>query len=200
MEVKLDKRYPIAAGVDRCWAVLADVRALAACMPGAQITEQVDAQRYKGSVRAKVGPALMVFGGELALLQVDVAARSLQVSAKGADRGGSSATMNLTARLEPGESAATAVLVGTATVTVAGKLAQFGSRLLVPVADAMLAQFADNFAAAAAALSPPQGGPDEAGPAEAAAAPAAAPRELNALALLWAAFKGWLARLFGRGG
>jgi hypothetical protein len=40
--------------------------------------------------------------------------------------------------------------VGQATVTVSGKLAQFGSRLLVPVSDAMLAQFADNFRAAAA--------------------------------------------------
>jgi hypothetical protein len=58
------------------------------------------------------------------------------------------------------------VLVGQATVTVSGKLAQFGSRLLVPVSDAMLAQFADNFRAAAAAV--PMGA-GAAGTAEAAA-------------------------------
>ncbi len=34
---------------------------------------------------------------------------------------------------------------------MSGKLAQFGARLIVPVSDAMLAQFADNFRAAAAA-------------------------------------------------
>jgi carbon monoxide dehydrogenase subunit G len=198
MEVKFDKRYPFAAGVEPCWTVLADVRALAACMPGAQITEQVDAQRYKGNVRAKVGPALMVFGGEFTVQRVDAAARSLQLTAKGADRGGSSATMNMLARLEPGEDPGHAVLVGTATVAVAGKLAQFGNRLLVPVADAMLAQFADNFGAAAAAVAPPVAA--GAAPAEAAPGAAdAAPRELNAIALLWAAFKAWLARLFGRG-
>ena len=49
--------------------------------------------------------------------------------------------------------AGTSVLVGQASIVVSGKLAQFGSRLLVPVSDAMLAQFADNFRAAAAASS-----------------------------------------------
>jgi hypothetical protein len=44
------------------------------------------------------------------------------------------------------------VLVGHSTVVVSGKLAQFGSRLLVPVSDMMLGQFAENFRAAAAAV------------------------------------------------
>jgi carbon monoxide dehydrogenase subunit G len=216
MEVKLDKRYPIAASVDQCWAVLSDIRATAGCMPGAQITEQVDDTHFKGSVRSKVGPAVMNFGGDIELLGIDPAERSLDMTGKGADKAGSSAQMNLRAHLEPGEAPGTAVLVGTATITVSGKLAQFGSRLLVPVSDAMLAQFADNFRAAAAAVPAPSAlavveaaaaaGEAGAAPLVVAApvpAPAAAPapqpvRELNALALLWIVVKGWLARLFGR--
>jgi uncharacterized protein len=70
---------------------------------------------------------------------------------KGADKGGSSASMDLTAHLEPTRRRRRhSVLHGQATVIVSGKLAQFGSRLLVPVSDAMLAQFADNFRKAAA--------------------------------------------------
>lgn len=198
MEVKLEKRYPVAAGVDQAWAVLSDVRATAACMPGAAITEQVDATHYKGSVKSKIGPAMMNFGGEIEVLALDAATKSMQMLGKGADKAGSSASMNLAARVEPGEGAADSVLVGTATVVVSGKLAQFGSRLLVPVSDAMLAQFADNFRAAAAAVPVATGS----APAPAAAAPAA-PRpvkELNALALLWQVFKTWLAGLFGRKG
>jgi carbon monoxide dehydrogenase subunit G len=235
MEVKLDKRYPVAAGIDKAWAVLSDVRAVAACMPGAQITEQLDATHYKGTVKTKIGPASMQFNGDIELLGLDPAARSLQMLGKGADRGGSSASMKLTAHIEPGETADACVLVGQATVTVSGKLAQFGSRLLVPVSDAMLAQFADHFRAAAAAVPaaaadrapdatevaavspplPPGGGgvggegtsplqataePPVAAPAappEPQAAPAQ-PTELNALALMWTVFKGWLAGLFGR--
>jgi hypothetical protein len=94
----------------------------------------------------------MQFGGEIEVLGIDAAARAMQMVGKGADRGGSSASMKLSAHIEPGATPQTSLLVGQATVTVSGKLAQFGSRLLVPVSDAMLAQFADNFRAAAAAV------------------------------------------------
>jgi len=197
MEVKLDKKYPLQVGVEQAWAVLSDIRATAACMPGAQITEQVDDTHYKGTVKSKVGPAVMVFNGDIEVLGLDPAARQLQMLGKGADKAGSSASMNLTAHVEPGEAAGTATLVGLATITVSGKLAQFGSRLLVPVSDAMLAQFADNFRAAAAAVPAPGTAPA----AEMAAAAEAAPRpvkELNALALMWIVIKNWFAKLFGK--
>jgi uncharacterized protein len=204
MEVKLDKRYPIAASVDQAWAVLSDIHATAACMPGAQITETIDATHYKGTVKSKIGPATMSFLGDIEVLGLNAEQRELRMLGKGADKSGSSASMELKAQLEPG-----------ATVTVSGKLAQFGSRLLVPVSDAMLAQFADNFRAAAAlqpgavaalAPAPAAGAPVL----ETAAVPTAAPaavrapvvappvKELNALGLMWTVVKGWFAGLFGR--
>jgi uncharacterized protein len=195
MEVKLDKRYPVAAGVEQAWAVLRDIRAVTGCMPGAQITEQVDDTHFKGSLKSKIGPAVMSFAGDIELQALDAATRSLQLLGKGADKAGSSASMQLAGSVEPGASAGESVLVGVATVTVSGKLAQFGSRLLVPVSDAMLAQFAANFSAAAAALPGPAGA--AAGPAAPAAATPAPVKELNALGLMWTLFKAWLARLFG---
>ena len=210
MEVKLDKRYPIAASAEQAWAVLGDIRATAACMPGAQITEQLDATHFKGTVKSKVGPAVMQFGGDIEVLGLDAAAKSMQMLGKGADKSGSSASMNLAAHVEAGETADTCTLVGVATIVVSGKLAQFGSRLLVPVSDAMLTQFANNFRAAAAAV--PVAVPAVAGAPAAAPAPAAASnsapappasssapvKELDALALMWTVFKGWLAGLFGK--
>jgi uncharacterized protein len=194
MEVKLEKRYPVAASVEQAWAVLADMRATAACMPGAAITEQLDATHYTGTVKSKVGPAVMSFAGDIEVLALDAATHSMQMLGKGSDKSGSSAAMNLAAHLEPGETTAACVLVGVATIIVSGKLAQFGGRLLVPVSDAMLAQFAGNFQAAAAAL------PGLATTSMAAepAAPAAPANELNALALMWTVFKSWLAGLFGK--
>ena len=64
----------------------------------------------------------------------------------------SSASMQLTASLEKGDAPGSVMRVGVATVSASGKLARFGSRLLVPVSDALLAQFADNFRAAAVAV------------------------------------------------
>lgn len=192
MEVKLDKQYPLNVSVAQAWAVLSDIRATAACMPGAQITEQIDDTHYKGTVRSKVGPAVMSFGGDIEVLALDMVERQLQMLGKGADKSGSSATMNLTARVVAGETGDTALLIGQATITVSGKLAQFGSRLLVPVSDAMLAQFANNFGAAAAAVSASTA--PEAARTEAADQPPA--KALNAVALLWAMIKAWFAARF----
>jgi hypothetical protein len=206
MEVKLDKRYPLDVSLEQAWTVLSDIRATAVCMPGAAITEQVDATHYKGTVKSKIGPAVMSFGGDIEVLEVDAAAKRLQMLAKGADKSGSSASMNLTAHLEPGETPASSTLVGQATVIVSGKLAQFGSRLLVPVSDAMLTQFAGNFRNAAAAV-PGAAAAAGSGAATSAAEGAAAPatpgavppkNELNALALIWTVIKGWFAGLFGK--
>lgn len=185
MEVKLDKRYPVQASVEQAWAVLSDIRAVAACMPGAQITEQIDDTHYKGTVKTKIGPASMQFNGDIEVLGLDVATRSLQMLGKGADRGGSSASMKLSATVEAGETPGSAVLVGQATVTVSGKLAQFGSRLLVPVSDAMLAQFADHFRTAAAAVPVPAAQPSTAVAAQSAtdeAGPAIAPATTTTIA------------------
>ncbi len=151
MEVKLDKKYPIAATVEQAWTVLADVNATAVCMPGAQITEQIDATHYKGAVKSKVGPATMSFAGTIEVLELEPSTRTLRMLGAGADKAGSSASMDLTARVVPADGGGS-TLEGEAVIKVNGKLAQFGSRLLVPVADAMLAQFADRFRAAAAAV------------------------------------------------
>lgn len=215
MEVKLDKRYPLDVDAGRAWTLLADVPATAGCMPGAAITEKLDDTHYKGTVKVKVGPANAAFAGDIEVLALDAASRTLQLLGKGSDRGGSSASMNLTATVEDGETAGTAVLVGHAEVIVNGKFAQFGGRLMVQVSDMLLGQFVDSFRIAAAALPVPQaapvagtaslGEPAVPSPAPAVAAasttPTAAPAkasEINALAIFWHLLKGWVAGLFGK--
>ncbi|MDY0747277.1 SRPBCC family protein [Paucibacter sp. R3-3] len=204
MEVTLDKRYPVVAGIDQAWAVLQDINATAACMPGAAITEQIDASHYKGTVKSKVGPSTLMFGGDIEVLGLDAQARQLHMLGKGSDKSGSSASMDLTAHLEAGEAPGSCVLVGHAVIIVNGKLAQFGSRLLVPVSDVMLGQFATNFSAAAAAV-PVVAVPvvAEAPVAPVAPVPAAKPanepaNELNAFSFGWAVLKSWFAGLFGK--
>jgi carbon monoxide dehydrogenase subunit G len=152
MEVKLEKRYPLAASPAQAWLVLRDVNAVAGCMPGAAITEQLDATHYKGAVKVKVGPATAAFSGDIEILALDEAAHHMQLLGKGADKSGSTASMNLSARVEPGDKPEQSVLVGDAVVIVNGKFAQFGGRMMVQVSDMILLQFAGNFSLAAAAM------------------------------------------------
>lgn len=201
MEVKVDKRYPIEVDPERAWVVLQDLRSVTVCMPGAELTEEVDARRFKGKVKVKVGPATANFDGDVEMLLVDASARQVRLNARGVDKGGSSAAMDLTALIEATENPTASVLVGRADVIVNGKFAQFGGRMMGQVSDMILAQFASNFAAAAAALPAAQGESGAAPVADATAARAALSersRELNAFAMIWQLVKNWFAGLFGR--
>jgi len=185
MKVQVDKIYPMPGPPGVAWEFLQHLEAVAACMPGAKITERLDAGRYKGTVTVKVGPATMSFRGEVEMTDVDPAARTLRLLAKGTDSTGSSgATMNLTARVEVAEGGLCA-LVGASEVSMSGKAAAFGGRMMNSVADTILKQFADNFAGQVSALQANRGAPAAAG-------------ELNGLALVWTIFKNWLHGLFSK--
>jgi len=201
MNVQIDKTYPMPCSAEVAWEFLQNLEAVAGCMPGAKITERLDAGRYKGTVTVKVGPATMSFRGEVEMKDVDSAARTLRMLGKGTDSTGSSgASMNLTARIEAAEGGL-CTLVGAAEVSMSGKAAAFGGRMMNTVADQILKQFADNFAGQVSALQAQRAAPAAGGggaPAAAASIPPPAAGELNALALIWTIFKDWLRGLFSR--
>ena len=178
-----------------------DVTALSALIDDLSLLSRLDAGRYKGTVTVKVGPATMSFRGEVEMKDVDPAARTLRLLGKGTDSTGSSgASMNLTARIEAAEGGFCA-LVGASEVSMSGKAAAFGGRMMNTVADQILKQFADNFAGQVSALQAQRAAPAAAGsgaPAAAASIPPPAAGELNALALVWTIIKDWLRGLFSR--
>ena len=211
MKVTLDKVFPLAASADDAWRLMQDIEAVAGCMPGAKITERIDDTHYKGTITVRLGPATMSFKGDIEVLGLDAAARSLHLSGKGTDAtGGSAATMDLNATVRPVGDACE--LAGKSEVTMSGKAAALGGRLMVPVSEQMLKQFVANFSAqlaaadaqrAAASPAPVEDGDD---PATATAGAALAPTpvvppknaELNGFAFAWAVFRDWLRGLFSR--
>jgi uncharacterized protein len=46
MEVKIDKRYPLDVDPARAWAILGDLKTVAGCMPGAELTDQLSETSY----------------------------------------------------------------------------------------------------------------------------------------------------------
>lgn len=195
MKVVLDKAFPLAASAERAWQLMQDIEAVAGCMPGAKITERVDDTHYKGTITVRLGPATMSFKGDIEVLALDAAARSLHLLGKGTDTTGSSAaTMDLTASVQPaGE---TCTLAGKSEVTMSGKAAAIGGRLMGPVSEQLLKQFVANFAARLDAMTPPQSDPAAAPVADAPPAQPAQAAELNGIAFVWAMIRDWLRGLF----
>ena len=192
MKVTLDKVYPVAAPAPAAWIFLQDIKSVAACMPGAEITEQIDETHFEGKVKVKVGPAVAAFRGSIEVQGINAEKKEIILLGKGVDtKGTSSASMHLTASI--GETANNQCeLIGHSEVTVNGKMASFGGRMMDSVSGRILQQFADNFANNVVALGV---GSD----AEAAAAKVAeAPAELNGLAIVWHLITNFFKGLFGR--
>jgi uncharacterized protein len=198
MKVALDKAFPLAASADLAWQLMQDIETVAGCMPGAKITERVDDTHYKGTITVKLGPATMSFKGDIEVLALDAATRSLHLLGKGTDTTGSSAaTMDLTAAVQPTGDACT--LTGKSEVDMSGKAVAIGGRLMGPVSEQLLKQFVANFAARLDALRAQQSAPDAAGSAAAVTSAAAPPpAELNGLAFVWAMIRDWLRAHFSR--
>jgi carbon monoxide dehydrogenase subunit G len=196
MEVTLKKSYPLPVSAEAAWRVLSDLRATAACMPGAEITEQTSDTSFKGLVKVKVGPATAQFAGTVDVAELSLDDRRVVIRGKGADRGGSSASLDLKATVvaDPAN-AAGSMLDGEAVMIVNGKFAQFGGRMMTSVSDMILGQFVDNFKVAAAALEP---APDVGQPVAAAPAAAPAPKALNGLQILWVVVRDFFLNLFAR--
>jgi len=199
MKIQVDKSYPMPCTAEVAWEFLQNLEAVAGCMPGAKITERVDAARYKGTVTLRVGPATMSFRGEVELQDVNPATRSLRLLGKGTDSTGTSgASLSLAARIEAATGGLCA-LAGTSEMSMSGKAATFGGRMMNTVADQILQQFADNFAGQVRALEAQRTAAAGGAPAPDAPVASVAPagsRELNVLALAWAIFRDWLRRLF----
>jgi carbon monoxide dehydrogenase subunit G len=192
MQVNLDKSFPIEAPVGQAWEFLQDIPGVASCMPGAEITESVDERHHKGRVKAKLGPATMVFNGDIEIKGFDSDKRELHLIGHGQDsKGSSSATMDLTARVADGESGG-CTLQGIAKVSVTGKAASLGGRMMTQVADQILNQFGRNFASNVVAMG--EGEDAE----EAREALNEQPKEVNGLAFAWSILVGFLRSLFGQ--
>lgn len=213
MNVTLEKSFPLSGSAEAAWKLLCDIEAVAGCMPGARITERIDEQHYKGLVSVKFGPASLSFRGEIAVKSIDVASRTLVLSGKGTDSTGSSgASMDLSARIEAID-AHNCTLIGTSTISVSGKAATFGGRMMGSVADQVLKQFASNFGARVEQL---QASLDAAtdqlgngrvrpivvpaavhGASPTATAVLQQPADLNALSLVWGMIRDGFKSLFG---
>jgi carbon monoxide dehydrogenase subunit G len=190
MQVTINKVFPLDGSVSDAWNLLENIEQVASCMPGAEITETVDENNFKGSVKVKIGPMHVAFNGDIAVREINPGEHRVHLIAKGQDsKGTSSASMDLTASVRAGESGASE-LTGDADVTVNGKLANFGGRMMTQVADQILGQFADNFSSKLGASA------DSEDSTQTASEPEPQVREINGLKFAWQALIGFIKSFF----
>jgi carbon monoxide dehydrogenase subunit G len=144
--IKVEKTFRVDEPVEKVWAFLIDPRKVGACVPGAQITEQVDERTYKGAIKVKVGPSVTDYKGEVQIVRLDAAAHEIEILGKGQDvRGKGSASMKMTGKLRALDSGTEVTSISE--LNVVGILAQMGARVITEVSNIMFEQFLNNFRA-----------------------------------------------------
>jgi carbon monoxide dehydrogenase subunit G len=190
MQVRLARTVAVSAPAPLVWKVVQDIKDVAACMPGAEITDQVDDTHYNGRVKVKLGPVTAAFKGQLEILSIDPEKMAIRVRGKGTEeKGTSAASLEMIAAIKSIDSARSEIS-GSSEATVTGKLATFGARMMTQMADQLIDQFVanlNNYLLASSA---------GAQRAEASARVQTQPRELNVLRMLlqmlWGFIKSFL--------
>ena len=138
--MKLENRFTVPVPRSQALAVLLDVERIAPCMPGATLTSR-DGEQFTGTVKVKVGPINLTYGGQAKFVSVDEAAGIVVIEGSGKEtRGTGTAKALVTCRLvDKGDT--TEVEVDT-DLNVTGKPASFGRGVLADVSGKLVGQFA----------------------------------------------------------
>jgi carbon monoxide dehydrogenase subunit G len=192
--VELDNSFEVPLPPAEAWPVLMDIRRIAPCMPGAELTDVVDDTTYKGGIAVRLGPVALTFAGVVKFEEIDNTNHTARVKAQGSDakgRGGANAAASF--RLEPAGSGSK-VLVHT-DLSLSGSVAQYGRGVGIVQATAaqIMNQFAANLKAQIAAQSPAP-----AAEAQLPAAPAPPAKPISGLTLMTQVIWNALKSLFKR--
>ena len=208
--MKLEQTFEVAAPVDEVWTALIDLERVAPCLPGAEITDRDEQGTYHGTFTVKLGPATAAYRGTIRIEDIDEAARTATLKARGTDKrgqGGANATIVNTLTEHDG---GTEVRAET-DFTITGRLASFGrGGMMEDISNRLLRDFATclqtRLAGAPEEAAAPSGAEVTAGdaaPAAVEAAPAPpppAPEPLRGGSLFFSVLWERIKRLFGRGG
>lgn len=138
--MKLENRFTVPVPKAQALTVLLDVERIAPCMPGATLTSR-DGDDFTGTVKVKVGPINLTYGGQAKFVSVDEAAGIVVIEGSGKEtRGTGTAKALVTCRLIDNGSS-TDVEVDT-DLAITGKPAQFGRGVLADVSAKLVDQFA----------------------------------------------------------
>lgn len=195
--MQLENSFQVSAPPDKVFAYLLNVNKVVGCVPGAELTEVVDASTFKGKVKVKVGPITVAYNGTARISERDDARRVATLSAEGRETTGpGSARATAQMSVEGSDGGSTVKIV--TEYHVAGRVAQFGRGVMEDVSRRLVTEMASCIKANVETEDPPRPSASAAGPQPVTpAAVVATARPVNALSLIFAVAWGRIRRLFG---
>jgi uncharacterized protein len=140
--VQIENSFAVEAPPDRVYEFLLDVNNVVSCVPGAELSEVVDPDTFKGKVRIKVGPVTVSYNGTARITSRDAATRSATLEAEGRETTGSGSAQASTVMSVAVDGEGSTVTLAT-DFTVVGRVAQFGRGIMEDVSRHLVGQAAE---------------------------------------------------------
>ena len=145
MKANLVKEFEVNQQPEIVWRYLINPEEVVECVPGVSIDEKISEGVYKGKVGMKFGPISANYNADIIYDDIDEVNQKIKMIGKGVDtKGMGNAEMELNLNLstrEDGGSHVDAVM----DVTINGKIAQFGSRVVLVFSIVVLKLFVEFF-------------------------------------------------------
>ena len=145
MEVKAEKQLKLNQNPDMVWKMMIDPSFMVKTVPGAELTELLDDRNFNGKISLKIGPVTAKFNGEAKFTKLVEEDYELTLERKGLDtsgKGSSNMTMNI--KLAPIDGGGTE-MKSSMSLSITGRLAKIGGRMIVAVNNKMFDQWAKSF-------------------------------------------------------
>jgi uncharacterized protein len=140
----IKNEFEVAEPVAKVWQFFQNVPQVAACLPGAELTEDLGDDKYKGKVAVRMGPVRLQFAGIADITERDETAKRMVIHASGADeKGRGQANMVVTATLARTGRGTTSVGV-VQDLQLSGAAAQYGRGMISDVTAVLMRDFSAN--------------------------------------------------------
>ena len=140
--MEITNSFAVKAEPDRVYEFLLDVNNVVSCVPGAELSEVVDPNTFKGKVRIKVGPVTVSYNGTARITSRDASTRTATLEAEGKETTGSGSAQATTVMSVAADGDASTVTL-TTDFTVVGRVAQFGRGIMEDVSRHLVGQAAN---------------------------------------------------------
>lgn len=143
MSLNFRESFQVLVPPERAWQFVTNPGRVALCLPGAELTETVDATTYRGRVKIKLGPISTAYDGTATLTEVNDATRTMRMVGEGRELGSAgSARMKMVGTVTPHPDGGSLIEVD-ATIDIAGRIMQFGRGLIESFSRQLFKEFAD---------------------------------------------------------
>ena len=140
--MQIENSFAVKAEPDRVYEFLLDVNNVVGCVPGAELSEVVDPNTFKGKVRIKVGPVTVSYNGTARITSRDAVTRTATLEAEGRETTGSGSAQASTQMAVAADGESSKVTL-TTDFTVVGRVAQFGRGIMEDVSRHLVGQAAE---------------------------------------------------------